>query len=883
VAEQPELSFAGLLRRLRAEAKLTQEELAEVAGLSPRSVSDLERGVNRTAHKDTALLLAGALGLDGRVGELFVAAARGRRPAAHVLTAKAAQGPGAFQAAVTRALPRDMTAFTGRRAELAQLIGTSAGAAANGGVVGIYAIDGMAGVGKTTFAVHAAHQLAGAFPDGQFFLPLHAHTPGQRPVNLADALASLLLTAGLAAAQIPPGPEGRAARWRDHVAGRKILLVLDDAAGHEQVRPLLPGTAGSLVLITSRRRLTALEDSTVISLDTLSPGEAAELLARLAARPGLEPGDAAAREIARLCGYLPLAIGLMASRLQHRRTWSAGGLAAGLAAARDRLELMHAENLSVTAAFDLSYADLTHPQQRLFRRLGLVPGASFDAYAAAALDDISLGAARRCLDELFDQHLVTEVAPGRYRLHDLLREHARTLAAADNPAESNAAAERLLDYYLHTALATSRYTARRPAAYSSPPPARTPADAPDVSDRARAVAWLEDERTNLLAAAGYAAASGQTQHAIRLADAMKSFLFGYGHWDQATALHRAVLAAACQAADQPGQAFALLQLGVLAHVTGDLASATASLTQAADLYRAVGDGAGQVEAFYFLGGTQRDTGDYRASAASFRQALTLAGRLDDQVGQASALVGLGSAQLATGKYPAATTSYQQALALWRKTENRVGQAGALHGLGFVQLETGEYPAATASFQQALALARETRYRLGQALTLNALAAVQLETRDYPAADASLQQAIALIRRPRDGPGHTDTLDSARCRWAEADSLNNLGRLASCTADGRLARSRHSQALSLARDIGTPFEEARALEGIGQSHLQEGNTGLAVTPLRQALAIYQRIGSPYAQRVQETLRQHGLQPPHQSTDAPGKPPDNPSPGTSPSVD
>src|SRR5262249_34998605 len=162
-------------------------------------------------------------------------------------------------------------------------------------------IGGMAGRGKTTFAVHAAHRLAARFPDGQFYLPLHAHTRGQRPVDPADALSSLLLTAGLAPQQIPPGLEARAARWREHVAGKQILLVLDDAAGHEQVRPLLPGTGGSLVLITSRRRLAALGDSSVISLDTLAPGEAAALLARLAGRPGLLPGDVAVGEITRRC------------------------------------------------------------------------------------------------------------------------------------------------------------------------------------------------------------------------------------------------------------------------------------------------------------------------------------------------------------------------------------------------------------------------------------------------------------------------------------------------------------------------------------------------------------------------------------------------------
>jgi transcriptional regulator with XRE-family HTH domain len=221
VAEQPSLSFAGLLRQLRAEARLTQEELAEAAGVSPRTVSDLERGINRTAHKDTAVLLADALGLAGPASGLFVAAARGRARAEDVVAAGSGSAPGAFAASATRALPRDIAAFTGRRAELDQLTGTLTAMAANGGVVGIHAIDGMAGIGKTTFAVHAAHRLAAGFPDGQFFLPLHAHTQGQRPVDPADALASLLLTAGLAAPLVPPGLQARAARWRDLVAGRR--------------------------------------------------------------------------------------------------------------------------------------------------------------------------------------------------------------------------------------------------------------------------------------------------------------------------------------------------------------------------------------------------------------------------------------------------------------------------------------------------------------------------------------------------------------------------------------------------------------------------------------------------------------------------------------
>jgi transcriptional regulator with XRE-family HTH domain len=287
VTEQAGLGFGRLLRQLRDEAGLTQDELAEAARVSQRAISDLERGINATARKDTAVLLAGALGLDGPACELFVAVARGRAPAADVLAARQRRPPGAFAAAATRALPRDIAGFTGRQAELAQLTGAVTAAAGGGGVVGIHAIGGMAGIGKTTFAVHAAHQLAPRFPDGQFFLPLHAHTPGQRPVDPADALASLLLAAGVAAQQIPPGLQARAARWRDYLAGKMVLLLLDDAAGHEQVTPLLPGTAGSLVLVTSRRHLTALADAAAISLDTLSPGEAAGLLARLSGRTEL--------------------------------------------------------------------------------------------------------------------------------------------------------------------------------------------------------------------------------------------------------------------------------------------------------------------------------------------------------------------------------------------------------------------------------------------------------------------------------------------------------------------------------------------------------------------------------------------------------------------
>jgi tetratricopeptide (TPR) repeat protein/transcriptional regulator with XRE-family HTH domain len=840
MAEQPVLGFAGLLRQLRAGARLTQEELAEAAGLSPRSVSDLERGINRTARKDTAFLLAGALGLAEPARSLFVAAARGKAPAGEVLAAVRGQTRGA--AAATRTLPRDIASFTGRQRELARVLATLVGGVADGGVVGIHAIDGMAGIGKTTLVVHAAHRLAAGFPDGQFFLPLHAHTPGQRPVEPADALASLLLTAGVPAQLIPPGLEARAGRWRDAVAGKKVLLVLDDAAGHEQVRPLLPGSAGSLVLVTSRRRLAGLDDAEVISLETLPAGEAVELLARLAGRPDLAAGPAG--EITRLCGYLPQAIGMLARQLRHHPAWTAAGVAADLAAARDKLGLMHAENLSVAAAFDLSYADLAPGQQRLFRRLGLVPGPSFDAYAAAALDGITLSTARRYLSELYDQHLVTEPAPGRYQMHDLVREHARALAAADDPAESGAATGRLLDYYLHAAVTAGQHFALWVRTHRRPPPGNPPVHIPGLSDADQATAWLEAERPNLHAAVDYAAASGRSVYAVQIPAAISGFLGACGLWDQSEALHQIARAAARRSGDRHGQATALAELGVLASLAGDYPAAAARLADAAALYADTGDQPDQAYALTSLGFVQRLTGDCQAALANYQQALTLARQAGDRPAEAEAHSVLGEVQHLIGDYPAAAENQQLALKLYGEAGNRYGQALALNDLGMIWQETGDYPRSAASQHQALELFRDMGNLFGQAIALNDLGVLQRDTGDYAAADASHQQALTIFRDMGNLLG-------------QAEALNRLGELSSQTSATDQAREQHTQALAIARDIGMPFEEAHALEGLGRAYLHDGDPGQAVPYLRHALDIYQRIGAHAARRVRQTLHDHGL--------------------------
>ncbi len=735
MTDQPALDFGGLLRELRVEARLTQEELAEAAGLSPRTVSDLERGVSRRAHKDTARLLADALHLIGPARARFEAVARARDPGG--------AGPGAA-AAATRTLPRDIASFTGRQQELEQLAEAAAGA---GGVVGIHAIGGMAGVGKTAFAVHAAHRLADRFPAGQIFLPLHGHTPGQQPVDPADALASLLLTAGVPAGQIPPGLEARMALWRDRLAGQQLLLVLDDAATSEQVRPLLPGTGGSLVLVTSRRHLSALEDATAVSLDTLPADEAAALLVRLAGRAGLSPADPPVATITRLCGFLPLAIGMVARQLHHHPAWTAAGRAAELAAARDRLELMATENLSVAAAFNLSYADLTEGEQRLFRRLGLHPGADIDAYAAAALDGTDLGAARRGLEVLYDQYLLTEPAQGRYRLHDLIREHARALAGRLDPdRDRDGATTRLLDYYQHTAARADALIARQARPALACADSTIPAAVPDLAGREQALGWARAERASLLACLDHATGTGQHARVTALTAALAGLLRHDGPWADAITRHTAAIQAARHLGDRLGQASALNDLGDVWQLTSDYPAAAQVLEQALGIFRDLGDRLGQANALRDLGVVRRLTGEYPAAAQAHEQALGLYRDLGNRLGQANALNDLGAVRRATGEYPAAAQALEQALGIYRDLGNRGGEAEALNERGTLHRVSGELAQAQGCHQQALELARAIATSWDEAHALAGLGRCAMAAGHATQAEVLLRRAEEIFQR-----------------------------------------------------------------------------------------------------------------------------------------
>jgi tetratricopeptide (TPR) repeat protein/transcriptional regulator with XRE-family HTH domain len=904
------MTFGTLLRRLRTSAGLTQEELAEAASISPRSVSDLERGINLTARKETARLLADALGLTGTVRAEFEAAARGRFT----------RGPLDGMAAATRTLPRDIGSFTGREREFRALLDAATDTAQPGGVVGIHAIGGMAGIGKTAFAVHAAHTLAPRFPAGQIFLPLHGHTPGQRPVDPADALASLLLTIGVSVTQMPPGLETRMALWRDRLSGKQLLLLLDDAADSEQVRPLLPGTAGCLVLVTSRRHLTALEDTQVISLDIFAPDEAARLLIQLAGRPDLTPDATPVADIVRLCGYLPLAVGMLARQLHHHPAWNPADLAGDLAAARDRLTLMTAENLSVAAAFDMSYADLTESQRHAFRCLGLHPGTDIDAFAVAALSGTDLATARRHLGTLYDQYLIAEPVRGRYRLHDLIREHAHALAATDPPAATEAALRRLLDYYVHTARAADRHLPRRIPVPAPDVPGMEAVPIPPLQGPDDALAWIAAERFNLHAATGYAAGHSLPGHAIAIPSAMHTYLRMSGQWDQTFAIYRVAVEAARQAGDPLAHAEVLTDLGEMQLMTNDLPAATVSLSRALDLYREHGSRLGEAAALTFLGAVHRLAADYPASMVSLTSALGIYRALGNRLGEACALHFLGTLQRMRSEYPTATVTLTRALNGYQDLGNRVGEANVLVDLALTQRELADYPAGTASLTRALGLYREVGARLGQANAVNQLGAVQYLSGDhqaaivslqealdlhhelgntlgeansliylglaqqvpgdYTAADASLTQALALYRKIDNRHGTTNALnelgalrslngdyESARAFLDEAlqqyrdygetmgvaEALNNMGALLLATGTPAAARAQHEQAYVLADGRAAPLITARALEGIGRCYLRDGTSDQAAAALREALTIYQRVGSPRAAGVEAALQ------------------------------
>ena len=733
-------------------------------------------------------------------------------------------GSGRTSAAGLRQLPGTVKQFAGRAAELAMLTGLPRRSRTGlPGTMVISAVNGMPGVGKTALAVQAGHLLAGWFPDGQLFVDLHGHTPGQEPASPADVLAGLLAADGVDPRYLPAGLDGRAAMWRDRIAGQRVLLILDNAASSSQVAPLLPGTAGCLVLVTSRRFLGDLPAAVEVSLDVLPAGDAVAMFTGLAPRAAAEPARVA--ELVTLCGHLPLAISLLARLLTRHRSW---GMADLIGEAQARLLTATAENQTVTAAFELSYQDLNAGQQRLFRHLGLHPGADIDAYAAAALAGLPLEEAAEYLDGLHGCRLLEEPVPRRYRMHDLIRQYARALAPDAAGGERELAIGRLFSYYQHTAEAADGRLARHPRTPATTP-VPAPAATPGLPDQSHALAWMTAERANLVACISHAAARADQARVAGLTAAIAARLRSDGPWPQAAALHTAAAQAAQHTGDQPGHANALINLGDMLQLTGDYPGAIRLLEQARDIYRGTGSRLGEANALFYLGDARRLTGDYPGAADLLAAALDTYRSIGSRLGEANALRNLGTVQEMAGDYPAATRVLEEALTIFRGIGCQIGEAEALLYLGAIREETGDYPAAIGVLEQARDISRGISYRLGEANALLYLGDVRQVTGDYPAATGVLEQARDIYR----GIGS---------RLGEANALLYLGTVRQLTGDYLAAVGLLEQARDIYRDLGSRLGEANALLHLGDVRQVTGDYLAAVGLLEQARDIYRDLGS-----------------------------------------
>ncbi|MEV2221338.1 tetratricopeptide repeat protein [Nocardia vinacea] len=731
---------------------------------------------------------------------------------------------------VTTTLRRDITTFVGRDIELQRILDT----AQRSQLVSIHTVDGMPGVGKTALVTRAAHQLADRFPDGRYLVELHAHTPGQQPARPEDVLATLLAGLGVSPRFLPDNLEGRRDLWLDHVSDKRVLLILDDAVDHAQVEPLLPGGNHCLTLITSRRRLIALDGAIPLPLDVLDPEGARDLFTALAHRPITAEDRSAVETIVRLCGFLPLAIVILAGRLAHHPAWTITGLAADFTAATNRLAELGTEQRAVRAAFEMSYKHLPPQRARMFRHLGLHPGLDIDSCAAAALADLPVAVARDELDALYADHLLDETRPGRYQLHDLLRNFAHELAELEptHPAGNTAAMDRLLDYYQHTATNADRWLRRstHPTDTGTVQPAE--ANEPRIQefgDQTRAWAWMRTERDNLIACLNYTAGRDPVR-TVELTGALAGLLDRDGPWAQAAHLRHRALEAAHRLGDRLWEANLLYSLGIVRRLTGDYEQAADLQRQALNVYRDLGDRLGEANTLYNLGIVRRLAGDYKNAADLQRQALNKYRYLGNRPGEANALNDLGIVRRLIGDYEQAGEMQRQALSIYRDLADRLGEANALNDLGIVRRLIGDYEQAGEMQRQALSIYRDLADPRGEADALNDLGIVRRLTGDYMQAADLHQQALDRYRDLGD-------------RTGEAKALNGIGALLLGTGELRAGLGIFADAAKLARAISSQYELARALEGTARCRVALGTVSTAVTELREAIETYRRLAAP----------------------------------------
>ena len=705
-----------------------------------------------------------------------------------------------------RELPGPVPRFVGRAAELAGLTGMLEQASAQRPrTLVISAIAGMAGVGKTALAMQWAHQVAGRFPDGQLHVNLRGYDPGQ-PMPAPDALAGFLRSLGVAERDIPAGTGERAARYRSLLAGRRMLIVIDNARDVAQVRPLLPGSPSCMTVVTSRDALAGLvarDGARRLDLGVLPPAEAVKLLrALIGDRVAAEPE--ATGTLAACCGRLPLALRVAAERAAAAPGRSLADVASELADQQERLDLLDAAGdrlTAVRAVFSWSVRQLDDQAARAFRLLGLHPGADFDAYAAAALTGTALRQARGLLDQLARAHLIQPTGTGRYGLHDLLRAYAAEQAAdAGREQEREAALTRLFDHYLATAAVAAGTLFRADPDQPAPPQPAGPV--PPVTSPAAALAWLDAQRSTLVAVAAHAADHGWPGHAIGLA----ATIFRYpdvGHFSDAAAMHSHARRAAAQAGDRTAEAAALTMLGTADAARGRLGQATRHLGLALALCRADGDRIGEARALGRLGHAVYCQGRYQQSAGYHQRALAIYLQVGDHAGEAVELHQLGVVDLRQGRYEQAAGQLRRSLALFRDAGFRSGEAYVLGNLGELELRQGRYAEAAGHLQRSVRVGREVGSRLCQARALAYLGLSELRQGRRRQAIGHFRESLALHSQAGNPSG-------------QAEALNGLGEALLAASQAGQASAQHTAALALAIQCGDRHEQARARSGLASA-------------------------------------------------------------------
>jgi DNA-binding SARP family transcriptional activator/DNA-binding XRE family transcriptional regulator len=667
-------------------------------------------------------------------------------PATRVTVAPAAAGPTTPELTVPRQLPAASALFTGRDVELsalARLLDTVVD------TVVIAAIVGTAGVGKTTLAVHWARQFAAQFPDGQLYVNLRGFAPSEAPVAPAEAIRGFLDGLGAAATRIPASLEAQAGLYRSLVAGKRLLIVLDNARDVDQVRPLLPGSPGSMVVITSRARLAGLavgEGAYMLTLDLLTDDEARQMLASRLGKHRAAAEPSAVNELISLCTRLPLALAIAVARAGDNPRLPLSALAAELRDAASRLDSLDAGDAvsNIRAMFSWSYQSLQAPARRMFRLIGVHSGPDITAPAAASLAGIPVPAARRTLRELTAAHLLTEHFPGRYAFHDLLRAYATDQAhATDSGDDLQVAIGRALDHYLHTAHAAALLLApsREPIALA---PARPGVLPENLASDQQALVWFEAEHQVLLAATALAAATGCNACAWQLPWAMADFLDRRGHWQEWAATERTALAAATRLGDPAGQAMARRLLAHACIQLRDYDQARAHLTDCLSLYRQLGDRLGQARTHQSLGVVASRQGWHADALVHDQQTLDLVRATGDQARQAAALTNVGYSHAQLGDYQQAREFCRRALDLHRQLDYLPGEANAWDSLGYTEHMLGNLTEAVDCYTRALRIFRDLGDRYEQAEILTRLGEVRHTAGDRQQARNAWQRALDIL-------------------------------------------------------------------------------------------------------------------------------------------